>query len=326
VFSRLEANDFALHTATDNIHPPYPAALMNDLTIVIPAYNEEQALASFLPELLSYCRNNGCRLIIVNDGSRDRTRDLLDRHADPAFFTPIHHKVNRGYGGAIKTGIKATTTRLVITIDADGQHRLDDVTALYRELQRTDADMIIGNRSQHKESLYRKTGKMLIRTIAKMLMPVPIYDLNSGMKIYDTELVQRYLPLCPDNMALSDIITLIFLNQRHLVLEHPITVAPRTTGESTINIKTAFDTVLEIIHVATMFDPMRLFFPPAVFFFLFSAVWGLPILFRGEGVSVGTLFLFVTGLILFFLGLLAEQLALIRKNLNLGQSQPPTER
>lgn len=298
---------------------------MNDLTIVIPAYNEEQALAVFLPELIAYCRSNGCRLIIVNDGSKDGSRELLDRYADPAFFTPIHHKVNRGYGGAIKTGIKATTTRLVITIDADGQHRLEDVTALYLELQRSDADMIIGNRSRHKESLYRKTGKALIRRIAKMLMPVPIYDLNSGMKIYVTELVQRYLPLCPDNMALSDIITLIFLNQRHLVLEHPITVDPRTTGESTIGLKTAFDTVLEIVNVATMFDPMRLFFPPAIFFLLFSAVWGLPILLRGEGVSVGTLFLFVTGLNLFFLGLLAEQLALIRKNLNLGPPQPPAE-
>ena len=299
---------------------------MNDLTIVIPAYNEEQALATFLPELIAYCRSNGCRLIIVNDGSKDGTRALLDRHADPSFFTPIHHKVNRGYGGAIKTGINATTTRLVITIDADGQHRLEDVTALYHELQHSDADMIISNRRKHKDSLYRKTGKALIRNIAGLLMPVPIYDLNSGMKIYVTELVQRYLPLCPDNMALSDIITLIFLNQRHLVLEHPITVVPRTTGESTISIKTAFDTVLEIVHVATMFDPMRLFFPPAMFFLLFSAIWGLPIMLRGEGVSVGTLLLFVTGLILFFLGLLAEQLALIRKNLNLGPQKPPTER
>ena len=299
---------------------------MNDLTIVIPAYNEEQALATFLPELIAYCRSNGCRLIIVNDGSKDGTQALLDRPADPSFFTPVHHKVNRGYGGAIKTGINATSTRLVITIDADGQHRLEDVTALYNELQHSDADMIIGNRRKHKESLYRKTGKALIRGIAGLLMPVPIYDLNSGMKIYVTELVQRYLPLCPDNMALSDIITLIFLNQRHLVLEHPITVVPRTTGESTISIKTAFDTVLEIVHVATMFDPMRLFFPPAMFFLLFSAIWGLPIMLRGEGVSVGTLLLFVTGLILFFLGLLAEQLALIRKNLNLGLQKPPSER
>lgn len=296
---------------------------MNDLTIVIPAYNEEQALASFLPMLLDYCRKTGCQLIIVNDGSKDGTKELLNRYAEPAFFNPIHHKVNRGYGGAIKSGINATKTSLVITIDADGQHRLEDVTALYDALLRNDADMVIGRRKKHKESLYRKTGKALIRFIAGLLMPISIHDLNSGMKIYVTSLVKNYMHLCPDNMALSDIITLIFINQRHLVLEHPITVVPRTSGTSTISIKTAFDTVLEIVHVVTMFDPMRLFFPPALFFLLFSAVWGIPILLRGEGVSVGTLFLFVTGLIFFFLGLLAEQLALIRKNLNRSFPKDP---
>jgi glycosyltransferase involved in cell wall biosynthesis len=302
-----------------------PQPRMNDLTIVIPAYNEEQALSTFLPELLDYCRKTGCKLIIVNDGSRDGTKEFLNRYADPAFFVPIHHKVNRGYGGAIKSGMSATKTPLVITIDADGQHRLEDVTALYDSLRKNDADMVIGRRKKHKESLYRKTGKAIIRFIASLLMPIPIHDLNSGMKIYATNLVKQYMHLCPDNMALSDIITLIFINQRHLVLEHPITVAPRTTGTSTISIRTAFDTVLEIVHVATMFDPMRIFFPPAIFFLLFSAVWGIPIILRGEGVSVGTLFLFVTGLIFFFLGLLAEQLALIRKNLNLSAATNPPE-
>lgn len=302
-----------------------PKPPMNDLTIVIPAYNEEEALEKGLPELLQYCRTNACQLIIVNDASRDATRDVLIRHADPTCLSSIHHKVNRGYGGAIKSGIKAAKTPLVITIDADGQHRLEDVTALYAAVKENDADLVIGRRRKHKESLYRKTGKALIRFIAGLLMPIPIHDLNSGMKIYRTDLAKRYMQLCPDDMAFSDIVSLIFINRRHLVLEHPITVVPRQTGKSTINFKTAFDTVLELFHVAMMFDPMRLFFPPALFFLTFSAVWGLPILLRGEGVSVGTFFLFFTGMICFFLGLLAEQLALIRTNLNQVVFKEPPE-
>ena len=291
---------------------------MNDLTIVIPAYNEEQSLSRFLPELITYCRTNGCRLIIINDGSRDNTRNLLSQYAEQPFFSVLHHKVNRGYGGAIKTGINAAKTPYVITIDADGQHRLDDVTALYQALRTTDADMIIGSRKKHRESRYRKLGKALIHFIAALLMPIHIHDLNSGMKMYRTGLARQYMQLCPNNMAFSDIITLIFINQRHLVHEHPITVTPRTTGESTISTKTAFDTVMEILHIVTLFNPMRIFLPPAIFFILFSAAWGLPILFSGDGISVGTLFLFVTGLIFFFLGLIAEQLALIRKSLSLA--------
>lgn len=291
---------------------------MNDLTIVIPAYNEEQALSFFLPELIDYCRPRGCRLIIVNDGSKDNTRALLSQYDSTPFFVSLYHKVNRGYGGAIKTGIDAAETPYVITIDADGQHRLEDVSALYEALKKNDADMVIGCRKKHKESRYRKTGKALIRFIATLLMPIHIQDLNSGMKIYHTDLARQYMQLCPDNMAFSDIVTLIFINQHHLVLEHPITVVPRTTGESTISTKTAFDTVMEILHIVTLFNPMRIFLPPALFFLLFSAIWGIPILLRGEGISVGTLFLFVTGLIFFFLGLIAEQLALIRKNLSLS--------
>lgn len=289
---------------------------MNDLTIVIPVYNEEDALPSFLPELIKYCRTNGCRLIMVDDKSRDRSRELLAQYKDEPGFTALHHKVNRGYGGAIKTGINAAKTSFVITIDADGQHRLEDVTTLYHAIRSDDADMTIGSRKKYKENWYRRIGKGLIRFIANLLMPISIQDLNSGMKIYRTRLVKKCMQLCPDNMAFSDIITLVFINQMRLVTEYPITVLPRTTGESTINTKTAIDTVMAILHIVTMFNPMRIFLPPSVFFLLFSGIWGIPILLRGESFSVGTLFLFVTGLIFFFLGLIAEQLALIRKHQN----------
>jgi glycosyltransferase involved in cell wall biosynthesis len=291
---------------------------MNDLTIIVPAYNEEKALASFLPELIDFCAANQCKLLIVNDGSADNTRELLERYQHMDFFTPLNHKVNRGYGGAIKTGIYAAQTPYIITIDADGQHRPEDVRSLYQKLKEQEADMVVGRRNQYKESTYRKIGKLLIRKIATLLMPIHIHDLNSGMKIYRTKLAQKYIQLCPDTMAFSDIITLVFINQRHLVVEQPITVTPRIAGQSTISTKTAFETVMEIFHIVTLFNPMRVFLPPAIFFLIFSGVWGLPILFRGEGISVGTLFLFVTGLIFFFLGLIAEQLALIRKNQSLA--------
>ena len=291
--------------------------MMNDLTIVVPAYNEADALQVFLPELLAFCREHGCSLIIVDDGSRDATSEILMRYNDAPFFTPIRHKVNRGYGGAIKTGLNATATKYAITLDADGQHLLSDVIVLYDNLLANDADMVIGRRRIGHESLYRKTGKSIIRGIARALMPIHIHDLNSGMKIYVADTVKDYLDLCPNTMAFSDIITLIFINQSHLVCEHDIQVKTRETGISTINTKTAFETIMELFHIILLFNPMRIFLPLTLFFLLASLGWGLPIVIRGEGISVGTLFLFVTGLLFFILGLLAEQLALIRKNLML---------
>jgi len=297
------------------MQPLEPAAPGADLTIVMPAYNEGQALARNLPELLEFCRSYGFRLSVTDDGSRDDTGAVLATHASHPNLTIVKHKLNRGYGSAIKSGVLSSTSRYVVTIDADGQHRLEDVLSLYQTIKARDADMIIGKRTVHgKENLYRKTGKSLIRTVARLLMPLHVHDLNSGMKIYDTALGKKYLKLCPDSMAYSDVIALVFISQRHLVLEEPITVDPRTTGTSTISTRTAFETVMEILNVVILFNPMRIFLPSALLLFLSGVGWGTPIILRGHGVSVAAMLLIVTGVIFFFLGLIAEQLSLIRKN------------
>jgi hypothetical protein len=146
------------------------------------------------------------------------------------------------------------------------------------------------------------------------MLTVPVYDINSGMKIYRTELAKQYLYLTPNNMPYSDIITLIFISNRHLVLEEPIVVNDRLKGESTIGIQTAFETIMEIVNMIFLFNPMKIFLPVSIISFLISLAWGIPIILRGQGVSSGALLGFISSLIFFFLGLIAEQLTLIRKN------------
>lgn len=287
----------------------------NSLTVIIPAYNEEVSLKDVLPSVIDFCGERGIEVIVVNDGSTDGTADVFSKFLDRKNYTVLTHKVNRGYGGAIKTGIAAARTRYVITIDADGQHDLSDVEALHKEITATGADMIVGSRRGARgQSYYRSIGKSLIRRIARVLMPLDIHDLNSGMKIYDREIGSRYVRLCPDSMAFSDIIALVFVSRRHLVLERPISIKPRAAGRSTIGVGTAFDTVKEILNIVVLFNPMRVFFPIAVFFLLAGVAWGLPLVLMGRGVSVGAMLGIVTGLIFLFLGLIAEQLSLMRKD------------
>jgi len=286
------------------------------LTIIIPAYNEAESLAIFLPKAIAHCQAQNYHLIVTNDGSSDNTRQIITNFFQNTTFTLIHHKVNKGYGGAIKSGINATETPYLITIDADGQHRLEDVDALFQESQKNDADLLIGSR-QHaeKSSPYRQLGKWIIRNTAKILLPLPIYDLNSGMKLYDTKLAKKYLKLCPDSMAFSDTIALVFVSQRHLVLEHPIKINERMGGTSTISTMTAFETIKQILNIVILFNPMRVFFPMAVFFIVISLLWSIRFLLMKRGLSVGAMLGITTGLIFFFLGLIAEQLSIIRKNL-----------
>ncbi len=285
------------------------------LTIVIPAYNEESNLIHFIPSLITYCQTNNFKTIIVNDGSKDNTRKILNEFLNTSCLSIINHKLNCGYGGAIKSGILNVATPYVITIDADGQHRFEDVTNLLNRLLETDADMIVGSRKGLKDaSFFRFIGKRIIRIIANFLMKIPIFDLNSGMKIYRTDLAKKYLCICPDGMAYSDIITLVFIHNRHLVLEEPILVQERMAGESTIGVITAFQTIMEILNIITLFNPMKIFLSISIILFTAGIGWGMKFFLNHQGISIGSSLLLTISVLVFLLGLIAEQLAAIRKN------------
>ena len=296
----------------------------SQLTIIIPAYNEAASLPQLIHELLPFAQLKNFKVIIVNDGSKDDTRAVLERSTTLSEnISIINHKVNRGYGGALKSGINKARTQYCITIDADGQHSLSDIDRLLNTITETNADLVIGSRKGNSESgYYREFGKTILRWVAKLLMPLKIYDINSGIKIYDTKLAQKYIQICPDSMAFSDVITLTFVYQRNLVLEIPVKINQRKAGKSTIGMRTAFETLIEIINIVVLFNPMRIFLPLSFIFILASIIWEIPIFLSGQGVSIGALLGFMTGIIFFLLGLIAEQLGNIRR-LNINENIPP---
>lgn len=283
------------------------------LTVVVPVYNEAESLPDFLPRLLDFCSTRGWEVVFVDDGSRDESKKILDARANPPAVRALHHKVNRGYGGALKTGLLDAATPYVVTIDGDGQHEPDDILRLLEFAVEQDADLVIGRRdASQKADWYRELGKTLIRRFTRLLMPLPIQDLNSGFKLYRTELVQAYLPVCPDSMAFSDVIALTFLNQKDLVLEHPVRVYPRGKGKSTISAYTAIETVMEILNLVMLFNPLKIFLSLSAICFAFGILWGTPILLLNRGVSVGAMLAIVSGLIFFVIGLVASQLSSMR--------------
>ena len=133
--------------------------------------------------------------------------------------------------------------------------------------------------------------------------------------MYKRDLALKYLHLCPDGMPYSDIILLIFLNSKYYVIEEKINLNKRETGTSTINIKTAFETLLQILNIAVLFKPLKVFISFSIIIFFISFLWGLPILIDGKGLSVGSLLGILTSVLIFLLGLLVEQITQIRKNL-----------
>jgi glycosyltransferase involved in cell wall biosynthesis len=284
------------------------------LTIVVPCYNEEESLPVMLPELLNYADKRDWKVILTNDASTDSTDKILNEYTGHDNFKFITHKINKGYGGALKSAIINVDTEYLVSIDADGQHYLEDIDILFKKLKDENADMVIGSRKNIKSTdTYRSSGKWIIRKISKLLVKTNVYDINSGMKLCKTELAKQYINLLPDSMAFSDIMTLIFSAHKNLVIEEPIRIKKRIAGSSTIGINTAFDTVMEVLNIVMLFNPIKIFLPVSIIFFLLGIGWGLPIIFAGRGVSVGAALLIIMGVMTFLLGLIAEQLSLLRK-------------
>jgi len=284
----------------------------------MPVYNEETVLPIWLPKVIEFCECNGFRLILVNDGSKDNSLNIINEftrdHSET--ITIVNHKLNKGYGGALKSGILNSATEYSIFIDADGQHRLADVSNLFSQIIESDSDMIVGSRRGQRGPIFRSIGKTLIRAIASLLMEVPVYDLNSGMKIFRTELSKKYLHLYPDTMSFSDIFCLVFISNRHKVLEVPIKIEKRQGGKSTIGFMTAFQTVMEILNIITLFNPMKIFLTISIVFFIAGFGWGMKFFLADDGISIGSSLLLTISVLVFLLGLIAEQLAAIRKHLH----------
>jgi glycosyltransferase involved in cell wall biosynthesis len=300
--------------------------MKDSLTLVVPAYNEAENLPTVLPEMLEFCRQRQWNLILVDDGSTDDTMAVLYNFVGNQDLLILRHKVNQGYGAALKTGIRKVRTRYVVTLDADGQHKLSDLDLMWQVLLTHEADLVIGKRIPNKsQGSYRQVGKWMIRKITGLILPLHIRDLNSGLKMYRTRPLLRYLDLCPSSMAFSDVITLVFLNQGQRVIEVPVQVLERLGGTSKINTFTAFTTMLEIINIAMVIKPLRIILPTSIVCIAVGILWGIPFVLMGHGVSTGSLLAIVTGLILFIVGLLAEQLSLIRKEITRFKSDVDEE-
>ena len=288
----------------------------SSLSVVVPCYNEAENIPVVFPPLLEFAKERNWRVIAVDDGSRDETRALLLKMKENApHLEVVCHKLNRGYGAASKTGLRAVETEYAISIDADGQHRLEDVEKCYRHIVETGADLVVGERVNNESGGYRSLGKWVIRAFASMLLSLPVRDLNSGMKCYRMSEALSYLDLCPDTMAFCDVILLLMINDRKLVSRTKIEVAPRLAGKSTIGTRTALVTLAEILNLAILLRPMTTFCRLALTFVLLGLAWGVFIYCKSRTITSVSVMLIMLGAISFILGLLGEQLAQIRRTL-----------
>ncbi len=276
------------------------------LTVLIPAFNEERAIEPVVRSVLALCADFVDEVIVIDDGSSDNTAQI----SEAAGARIVRHRRNKGYGAALKTGIRASQTEFVLTMDSDGQHRPEDIPSLWEKAK--EHDMVVGRRTRLLHSaLWRMPGKWLIWLMASYLTAQKIPDLNSGFRIIRRDVALKYLHLCPSGFSFSTTITMALLCRGYEVTYVPIQVQKRI-GKSTVSVRTGFDTIILILRIATLFNPLRIFIPASVIIGAAGIAWGTQFLIARLGFSIGSMLAIVTGILLFGLGLLCDQISQLR--------------
>ena len=281
--------------------------MQKGLTIVIPAYNEERGVGQVLKEIGETCSDLVHEVIVVDDGSRDETAKVAERNGARV----IRHKENEGYGAALKSGILAAKTEFVLTMDADNQHQAEDIPRLWKEID--DNDMVVGHRSKIVHSAFwRMPGKWVLASLANYLTRKRIPDLNSGFRLIRKDLALKYLHLCPSGFSFSTTITMAAISRGHNVAYVPIEVAKRSSGQSAVSVSTGFDTLILILRIATLFDPLRVFIPLSAGVGACGVLLGIYYILKAFTISGAPILLLVTSMLLFVLGLLCDQISQLR--------------
>jgi glycosyltransferase involved in cell wall biosynthesis len=273
------------------------------ITILVPAFNEEGALEHTVGILLrqrEYFKD--VEIIVINDGSTDRTGEITKGLS----VRLIEHVTNRGYGAALKSGLKAAAHDYILITDADGTYPLEDVPIL--AAMAPDYDMVVGARTGSEVAipLLRRPAKWMITQLANYLSGMKIPDLNSGMRIFRKDAAMKFLSLYPDGFSFTTTITLAMLTNHYRVKFHPINYRKRVGKSSIRPIRDFLNFTILIIRICAFFKPLNVFVPPALFLVLVGLGKALKdYLVQGHiGLLAGALVL--TGIQMIFIGLLAD--------------------
>ena len=240
-----------------------PARPTPRATLVMPCFNEEDGIGKTLDQLRAQLvALEPYELIVVDDGSTDGTaaaiQEALERHPDVRVIT---HKRNRGYGAALKTGIRQAESELIIITDADGTYPNERIPELVAAAE--DADMVVGSRTAHDVTypLIRKIPKVFLKAYASWIARQDIPDLNSGLRVFRRDVVNRFLNILPDGFSFTTTITLAMLTNHYMVRYVPIGYSPRIGRSKIKPIRDTLRFFQLILRTGMYFAPLRVYGP-----------------------------------------------------------------
>lgn len=281
---------------------------LSDVTVVIPAFNEEKGIRKTLIELKQRCPQ--VHILVIDDGSQDKT---FEQASNLDGIQIIHHDLNRGYGAALKTGMRAAKTPIVAWYDSDGQHTPEDLLNVLQPVLQNKLDASLGMREKGSAFVVKRVpGKFLLKVISQFVARRKIPDLNCGLRAFRRDIISKYLHLLPNGFSASATSTLLMIKRGYHVGFINIRAQERI-GHSTVRLKDGFRTIALLLRVLVLFDSF-LFFS---FFAMCQIIPGLLYSYnraalQGQGVPVLGAVVVISGIIVFGLGIISSQINTIR--------------
>jgi glycosyltransferase involved in cell wall biosynthesis len=274
------------------------------LTVVIPARNEAEGLRKLLPEVTRLLPV--AEIIVVNDGSTDDTTNVCTA----ANVKQISHPYPKGNGAAIKTGARAAKGDVILFMDADGQHKAEDIPILLDKFEEG-YDMVVGARQAGSQAgVHRAVANDIFSRFATWMVMQPIADLTSGFRVVRARRFRQFLYLLPNGFSYPTTITMSFFRAGYSVAYVPIHSPRRSSGASHIRpLRDGVRFLLIIIKIGTLFSPQRLFLPISAGFFVTGVgYYAYTFLSAGRFTNMSAL-LFISAIFTFLVGIVSEQIS-----------------
>jgi glycosyltransferase involved in cell wall biosynthesis len=287
---------------------------VESLAIIVPVFNEKDAIGGVIESLLAARGAATWEILVVDDGSTDGTAAIVDRYADRVRI--LRHPWNRGYGASLKTGILSTRAENVLFFDGDGQHDAADLPAFVQGLE--SCECVFGVRPKGAGvPAIRKPGKWALAQVCNFLAVQKIPDINCGFRAGRRRMFMRMLDLLPDGFSFS-ITSLMFVLKSRISWKFiPIRCHFRQGTSSVRIVQDGVKAVLLALRLIMLFDPMRALGYPAIALVLVGVLYQIFILATyGLHIVGGSILSILAGIILFHFGLLADQIASLRKEIS----------
>ncbi|MGW8266044.1 MAG: glycosyltransferase family 2 protein [Longimicrobiales bacterium] len=278
------------------------------VSVVIPAVNEEGGVRGVLEQIRLVLDENSIEgeIILVDDGSTDRTAEEAQGCEG---VTVLRHRENRGYGAALKTGIRHASHDLVFITDADGTYPNRMLPELLSRLEAGRLDMVVGARTGETRAIpwVRRPAKWFIGRLASFIAGVRIQDVNSGMRLFRREVALQHMSLFPDGFSFTTTITLAMLVNGYLVEDVEVDYRPRIGRSKIRPVHDTLNFIQLVLRMGLYFAPLKIFVPLATLLMFLAVGWGtFSHIVLGRLADVSSLVIAMTAIQISAVGMVAE--------------------